>query len=507
MNRQPPQQDRLGPQSAGPGSTTAVGIQDARPGPGRGGRPAVLVLTVVVAVLAVCITWAADSYREARIEDFPAFTVLLVAAAASAGLRFGHAQQRVSFSFTAVVLLAAIPLVGPLGAVLLGVGAAVLDARQGWWQAWTFNGMMFGLAAAVASLVYGAVGGAFVVDGRLVVNTPGTPGPEVLITSVLGPLLLSDIAFLLTNLAVLLVVTRKDAAAPSRVRLVAGVLWTSPLFLAWGVVAFVVIVLWAQAGVGPLAILLVIAPLVMARHIYGLLSDERRVRASIIDALAGAGRDNGMLAHGDRVVGYATAIAAEMGLRPAERSVLQYTARLHGVGSRQPCSRALRLGADPRESVAAALVAHQVVGLIGFLDASAQAIRHQAEWFDGSGGPDGLAGSVIPRDARILAVADAVDLVVRSSGSDRPACEALVEIRALAGTRFDPAVVDAFARTLRPPPDGPELEIETESQPEPDPLARPASAVAVEPAVSRASTGRRQGLGRARRLRSGGAAR
>ncbi|GMA38932.1 hypothetical protein GCM10025883_09770 [Mobilicoccus caccae] len=298
-------------------------------------------------MLAVCITWAADSYREARIEDFPAFTVLLVAAAASAGLRFGHAQQRVSFSFTAVVLLAAIPLVGPLGAVLLGVGAAVLDARQGWWQAWTFNGMMFGLAAAVASLVYGAVGGAFVVDGRLVVNTPGTPGPEVLITSVLGPLLLSDIAFLLTNLAVLLVVTRKDAAAPSRVRLVAGVLWTSPLFLAWGVVAFVVIVLWAQAGVGPLAILLVIAPLVMARHIYGLLSDERRVRASIIDALAGAGRDNGMLAHGDRVVGYATAIAAEMGLRPAERSVLQYTARLHGVGSRQPCSRALRLGADP----------------------------------------------------------------------------------------------------------------------------------------------------------------
>ncbi|GMA38933.1 hypothetical protein GCM10025883_09780 [Mobilicoccus caccae] len=112
---------------------------------------------------------------------------------------------------------------------------------------------------------------------------------------------------------------------------------------------------------------------------------------------------------------------------------------------------------------------------------------------------------MIPRDARILAVADAVDLAVRSSGSDRPACEALVEIRALAGTRFDPAVVDAFARTLRPPPDGPELEIETESQPEP--LARPASAVAAEPGVSRASTGRRQGLGRARRLRSGGAAR
>jgi putative nucleotidyltransferase with HDIG domain len=44
------------------------------------------------------------------------------------------------------------------------------------------------------------------------------------------------------------------------------------------------------------------------------------------------------------------------------------------------------------------------------------AVRHHHESWDGSGYPDGLAGEAIPRDAQVLAVADAFDAMT----SDRP---------------------------------------------------------------------------------------
>ncbi|MFP5239730.1 MAG: HD-GYP domain-containing protein, partial [Acidobacteriota bacterium] len=67
---------------------------------------------------------------------------------------------------------------------------------------------------------------------------------------------------------------------------------------------------------------------------------------------------------------------------------------------------------------------------------------------DGKGYPHGLSGECIPLLARICAVADAFEAMT----SDRPyrcgmdparACE---EIKAAAGTQFDPAVVEVFLR-------------------------------------------------------------
>ena len=65
---------------------------------------------------------------------------------------------------------------------------------------------------------------------------------------------------------------------------------------------------------------------------------------------------------------------------------------------------------------------------------------------------DGLAGEAIPLEARILAVADAYEAMT----ADRPYRAAMRprrrrdELRACAGTQFDPVVVDAFLRALAP---------------------------------------------------------
>ena len=73
-------------------------------------------------------------------------------------------------------------------------------------------------------------------------------------------------------------------------------------------------------------------------------------------------------------------------------------------------------------------------------------IRHHHEHYDGNGYPDRLAGTGIPRLARIIAVCDAFDALV----NDRPyrarktAEEALATLRAGARRQWDPEVIDVF---------------------------------------------------------------
>ena len=83
---------------------------------------------------------------------------------------------------------------------------------------------------------------------------------------------------------------------------------------------------------------------------------------------------------------------------------------------------------------------------LNYLELGAEIARSHHENFDGTGYPDGLKGEAIPVAARIVAVADTYDALI----SDRPyrparsPAEAVAEIAALAGSRFDPAVVEAF---------------------------------------------------------------
>jgi len=75
-------------------------------------------------------------------------------------------------------------------------------------------------------------------------------------------------------------------------------------------------------------------------------------------------------------------------------------------------------------------------------------VRHHHESWDGTGYPDGLAGTDIPIGARILAVVDCFDALT----SDRPYRprlsnrEALRILERRRGSMYDPLVVDAFLR-------------------------------------------------------------
>jgi HD-GYP domain-containing protein (c-di-GMP phosphodiesterase class II) len=77
-------------------------------------------------------------------------------------------------------------------------------------------------------------------------------------------------------------------------------------------------------------------------------------------------------------------------------------------------------------------------------------VRASHESFDGSGYPDGLAGTAIPIEARICSACDAFSAMTtdRSYRKAMPLEDAIAELRRCAGTQFDPVVVATLVALL-----------------------------------------------------------
>ncbi len=96
------------------------------------------------------------------------------------------------------------------------------------------------------------------------------------------------------------------------------------------------------------------------------------------------------------------------------------------------------------------VVGEQILAPVEFLSEVRVLVRHEHERWDGAGYPDGLAGEAIPLGSRIVLVCDALHAMT----SDRPYRKAmsleraLEELRAHAGTQFDPTVVEALLTEL-----------------------------------------------------------
>jgi HD-GYP domain-containing protein (c-di-GMP phosphodiesterase class II) len=77
-------------------------------------------------------------------------------------------------------------------------------------------------------------------------------------------------------------------------------------------------------------------------------------------------------------------------------------------------------------------------------------VRHHHERWDGAGYPDGLVGEEIPLGARVVLACDAYDAMTskRSYGPTLSTAAALEEMRAGAGTQFDPVVAAAVVDTV-----------------------------------------------------------
>ena len=200
---------------------------------------------------------------------------------------------------------------------------------------------------------------------------------------------------------------------------------------------------------------------------------SRRARRKALDRLgeSGLGRDAGEASeaalvlvaalgahdrrtrgHSERVRTLADLLAKEAGLSDVERDKLRWGALLHDIGKLAVPGAILNKPDRPNDEEWATLQrhpeegAHLVEPLVTWLGPWADAVGHHHEKWDGSGYPHGLAGEDISLGARILAVADAYEVMTAARAYKVPmsAAAARKELVAGSGTHFDPALVRAF---------------------------------------------------------------
>lgn len=154
-----------------------------------------------------------------------------------------------------------------------------------------------------------------------------------------------------------------------------------------------------------------------------------------------------------RIGRIAARLGQEIGLDAEQCSLLCRAAPMHDIGKIGIPDNILQKPGALDEQELAVMRQHPVIGarLLGdsnvplFEMAAIIAHRHHEKW-DGSGYPDGLAGTDIPEVARIVALADVFDALTmdrcyRTALSDD---KALRLIRSGAGSHFDPYLVQVF---------------------------------------------------------------
>lgn len=164
-------------------------------------------------------------------------------------------------------------------------------------------------------------------------------------------------------------------------------------------------------------------------------------------------RDNETGGHIERIGTLSRLLAGWIGLSDQRAREIGFAAPMHDIGKIGVPDRILLKpeGLDSLEREQMQLHAELGSRLLdrspgALLRLAATIARTHHEWFDGSGYPEGLAGTEIPLEGRIVAVADVFD-AIHSDRVYRPAMdrdEAEQMMRDGRDTQFDPEILDAL---------------------------------------------------------------
>ena len=155
--------------------------------------------------------------------------------------------------------------------------------------------------------------------------------------------------------------------------------------------------------------------------------------------------------HSQRVTRFALLLGGQLHLSAEELEVLRYATPLHDLGKIGIEDAILRKPGPLTPEEFDRMKTHttkgaEIVKMIPDLHLALPIVRSHHERWDGQGYPDGLAGEDIPRLARIVAVADALDAMVFDTPYRRGQAPetAFAEIEKQQGKQFDPEIVAAF---------------------------------------------------------------
>ena len=172
------------------------------------------------------------------------------------------------------------------------------------------------------------------------------------------------------------------------------------------------VVLWGDLGMLALALFALVAVIPQSALTYA----ARTRPVGLLDPLTAARR-------------YGNAMAVHLGLSRTERRELDAVIRL---------AHERAVNGDPGQHLGHTVVDWSEVSC---------AAGHVTEWWNGAGWPAGLPGAIIPRSARIAAVARTWAALTAEGSPRLGHLDALAHLEGTAGVRLDPDVVRA-ARTV-----------------------------------------------------------
>jgi cyclic di-GMP phosphodiesterase len=177
---------------------------------------------------------------------------------------------------------------------------------------------------------------------------------------------------------------------------------------------------------------------------------ERLLAPTLASALANAieARDSYLHGHCERLAALALRIAEDLGLPTSEVETLRLGAILHDVGKIGIPDRVL-LKPGPLDDEERSIVeTHPVIGdkllePLDLLSGARPIVRHHHERWDGNGYPDRLAGTEIPLGARIVAVADSIEVMSSRQLYRAPLTpdQIVSELHRQAGRQWDAEIV------------------------------------------------------------------
>ena len=159
--------------------------------------------------------------------------------------------------------------------------------------------------------------------------------------------------------------------------------------------------------------------------------------------------------HSTRLAEWGVRVARDLGADESCLHDIETAALLHDIGKVGIPDAILHKAEKLNEDEWMLMKKHPEYGWMalrnveGFEQESLMVLHHH-ERLDGRGYPAGLRGSEIPLGSRIITVADSFDALTtdRPYRPGRGQLAALQEIMRCSGTQFDPAVVDAFIRSM-----------------------------------------------------------
>ncbi len=204
---------------------------------------------------------------------------------------------------------------------------------------------------------------------------------------------------------------------------------------------------------GPAAVVLLVAPILVAAAAHRSATRLLGVRADTIDVLVGAieAKDPYTGGHSVRVSEFAQMIGAELRFNAAALDHLGRAALLHDIGKLAVPSALLnkpgRLTAQEYETVKRHNdVCVEILAHVDFLRTVVPTASDRYGHFD----TDRSSRHIEAREGRVVAVADAFDAMTSTRAYRRALSQdvAVKELRDKAGSQFDPDCVEALVRAL-----------------------------------------------------------